>query len=600
MSSLVNQTIPLELLFQKPEARLAKLSPNGRALLYLKRSGDLEQLILRDLTTHIETCIRIVTDYMMYLEWSSQGTHLFYTMDHDGNENFKLYTYDLLGQKETCITVSDHIYVKNLMISPDVPDCLVFEMNLDDPYYYHPYRYHLITGVLQQLEDKKEDIDHYIFDDSLQLIGREVVDSKGVRRFFLQDQQEPVVTWQLSDGVLPRVLKVYGEKIYYLSPNDSGILSLYVYDRSTKVAQLLYDAKVYDLEQVHFIENLKTCASVSYYDYFERNVLLDKRLTAIFNTLDSAFDGRYAIVSASWDFRTLVIHYTDSKGLMAYYLYAEDTLKHLLDVNPALKDQPLAEYETIQFQARDGVTIEGYMLKPLLCPAGPLPLVINVHGGPWYRETVDYINSEAQWLQNRGYVTLNINFRGSTGYGTSFLNLGNKQWGQSMHADLVDAANWAVDQGIADEKRIAIYGMSYGGYSVLAGLTFTPDVFCCGVDRVGPSDLVFIMEGLPPSWSALREGFYYRVGHPLHDREMLEAYSPIRHLDKITKPLLIAQGYNDPRVKFTESENVVAQLKERDVICEYHCYMDEGHIFTKQTNILHFYSAAEAFFKSYL
>lgn len=600
MSSSIHQIIPLELLFQHPEARLAKLSPSGRALIYLKRFGSLEQLILRDLHSSAETCIQVISHYMMSLEWSAQGTHLFYTMDQDGNENFRLYVYDLLQGKETCLTLSEHIYVKNLVTSAGAPFAIAFEMNADDPYFYHPYRYDLQTGELRQLETEKVDIDHFIFDEKLELIGREAVDDKGIRRLYMDDRTDPVICWQLSDGVLPRVLRVYGSSVYYLSPNPSGFLSLYVYDRMTQSTTLLYDAKDYDLEYCHFSESQKTCVSVSYFDYFERNVCLLSDYRGTFEALDSQLAGKYNIASASHDFKTLILHQTDEKGLMAYYLFMDEQLLHLFDTNPALRHQPLATYEEIRLTARDGVVIEGYMLRPLCCKEGPLPLVINVHGGPWFRETIEYINAEAQWFQNRGYATLNINFRGSTGYGTTFLNLGNKQWGQTMHMDLIDAAKWAVDQGIADAERIAIYGMSYGGYSVLAGLAFTPEFFCCGVDRVGPSDLVFIMEGLPPSWSALREGFYYRVGHPVHDREMLEAYSPIRHIDKITKPLMIAQGYNDPRVKFTESENVVAELKGRDVVCEYHCYMDEGHVFTKQSNIFHFYHATEDFLKRYL
>lgn len=226
-------------------------------------------------------------------------------------------------------------------------------------------------------------------------------------------------------------------------------------------------------------------------------------------------------------------------------------------------------------------------------------MVLLVHGGPWHRDVWGY-DPEAQWLANRGYACLQINFRGSTGYGKVFLNAGDKEWGGNMHNDLVDAVQWAVDQGVADRDRIAIYGGSYGGYAALVGATFTPDLFKCAVDIVGPSNLITFIETIPPYWESYLEMLHRRVGHPERDKELLESRSPLGHVDRIRIPLLIAQGANDPRVKESESEQIVAAMKTNGIDHEYLLFPDEGHGFAKPENRLKFYAAAERFLAKHL
>jgi dipeptidyl aminopeptidase/acylaminoacyl peptidase len=232
-------------------------------------------------------------------------------------------------------------------------------------------------------------------------------------------------------------------------------------------------------------------------------------------------------------------------------------------------------------------------------PAKNLPTVLNVHGGPWARDSWGY-DGEAQWLANRGYAVLQVNFRGSTGYGKEFLNAANREWAAKMHDDLIDGVNWAVKEGVADSKRIAIFGGSYGGYATLVGLTFTPDVFACGVDIVGPSNLITLMQTIPPYWKPMEPIFFDRVGHPEKDAEFLKARSPLYKADKITKPLLIAQGANDPRVKKSESLQIVEAMKKAGKPVEYVEYPDEGHGFARPENRLDFYAKAERFLAQHL
>lgn len=266
---------------------------------------------------------------------------------------------------------------------------------------------------------------------------------------------------------------------------------------------------------------------------------------------------------------------------------------------PELEELSLASMQPISYQARDGLTIHGYLTTPVGIPAQNLPTVLVVHGGPWVRDTWGY-DPEAQWLANRGYAVLQVNYRGSTGYGKDFLNAANRQWAAAMHDDLIDAVNWLVEQGIADPKKVAIMGGSYGGYATLVGLTFTPDVFAVGVDIVGPSNLMTLLQSIPPYWAPLLANMYHRIGNLETEEEFLKSRSPLFFVDRIQKPLLIGQGANDPRVKQAESEQIVEAMKKAGKPVEYVLYTDEGHGFARPENRLHFYAIAEEFLSKYL
>jgi dipeptidyl aminopeptidase/acylaminoacyl peptidase len=253
----------------------------------------------------------------------------------------------------------------------------------------------------------------------------------------------------------------------------------------------------------------------------------------------------------------------------------------------------------ISFTSRDGWTIHGYLTLPPGKNKKNLPLVLNVHGGPWARDSWGY-DPEAQWFANRGYACLQVNFRGSTGYGKNFLNAAVKEWGRKMHDDLVDAVNWAIEQGIADPKRIAIYGGSYGGYAALVGATFTPDLFCCAVDIVGPSNLITMIKNIPPYWFTLQAIEHKRVGNPDTEEDFLKSRSPLFKVDQIKIPILIAHGANDPRVKQSEADQIVEAMKKKGIPYEYLLFPDEGHGFAKPENRIKFYAVAEKFLAKHL
>jgi len=255
--------------------------------------------------------------------------------------------------------------------------------------------------------------------------------------------------------------------------------------------------------------------------------------------------------------------------------------------------------EPISFMARDGLTIHGYITFPVWKERKNLSMVLLVHGGPWARDYWRY-NPRAQWFANRGYVCLQVNFRGSWGYGKDFVNAGDKEWAGKMHDDLVDAVNWAVEKGYANPEKVAIFGGSYGGYAALVGATFTPDVFCCAVDAFGISNLVTWIKSIPPYWSTMLAMFHKRVGNPDTEEEFLKSRSPLFKVNQIKIPILIGQGANDPRVKQAESEQIVEAMKKKGLAYEYMLFPDEGHGFAKPENRLKFCAAAEKFLTKHL
>jgi dipeptidyl aminopeptidase/acylaminoacyl peptidase len=253
----------------------------------------------------------------------------------------------------------------------------------------------------------------------------------------------------------------------------------------------------------------------------------------------------------------------------------------------------------VEIQARDGLILPAYLTLPVGVESRNLPMVLNVHGGPWARDAWGY-DPEAQWMANRGWAVLQVNFRGSTGFGKDFVNAANKEWGRAMQNDLTDAVLWANEQGYADPEKVAIYGGSYGGYACLAGAAFTPELYSCGVDIVGPSNIMTLLASIPPYWEPMIKLMYHRVGDPTTEEEMLKERSPLFSADKIRIPLLIGQGANDPRVKQAESEQIVAALKANEQYVEYVVYPDEGHGFARPENRLDFYGRSEKFLNRYL
>jgi dipeptidyl aminopeptidase/acylaminoacyl peptidase len=331
-------------------------------------------------------------------------------------------------------------------------------------------------------------------------------------------------------------------------------------------------------------------------------VVLDPSIAADVEAIKKIEPGtEFGIVDRDHADTTWLLSFDRDDGPVRYYSFDRATHQatFLFENRPELNDYTLSKMEPFSFKSRDGLEIHGYLSFPPGAERKGLPTVINVHGGPWHRDSWG-LDVEAQWLANRGYLCIQINFRGSIGYGKDFTNAGDREWGGKMQDDVTDAVRWAIDQGFADPERVCIYGGSYGGYASLCGVTFTPDLYRCAVSIVGPSSLKTFIETIPPYWAPMIAVFKKRVGDPESDEAFLWSRSPLSKVDEITVPLLIAHGANDPRVKLSETEQIVAAMEEKGIPHDLMVFEDEGHGFAKPTNRLRFYEAAERFLATHL
>ncbi|MEM2922191.1 MAG: S9 family peptidase, partial [Candidatus Bathyarchaeia archaeon] len=399
-----------------------------------------------------------------------------------------------------------------------------------------------------------------------------------------------------------------GKVLYMMDSRERNTAALVAVDLETGAKDILAEDKRADVSDfvIHPTEKNVQAAAFTY----ERKSwkVLDKVVVEDFSYLRSVIDGELGVVSKTLDDRFWIVVYDVDNGPRRYYVYDHQkrVARFLFTDHKALENFSLAKMYPAVIRSRDGWDLVSYYTLPVGSdvdgrPRGPLPMVLLVHGGPWWRDFWGF-NPYHQWLANRGYAVLSVNFRGSTGFGKAFVNASNREWGAKMHEDLIDAVAWAIKEGIADPKRIAIMGGSYGGYATLVGMTFTPEVFVCGVDIVGPSNLVTLLESIPPYWQPEVELFTTRVGDHRTDegRKFLLTRSPLTYVDRIKRPLLIAQGANDPRVKQTESDQIVDAMRQKGIPVAYLLYPDEGHGFARPQNRISFVAVAESFLSAFL
>ena len=399
------------------------------------------------------------------------------------------------------------------------------------------------------------------------------------------------------------------EHVYLLDSRDRNTAALVRVNLRTGAKDVLAENDMADAGEVeqHRVDKVIQAVSFNY----ERKdwVVLDPAIEPDFAALREVADGDFSLDGRTLDDRQWIVSYELDAGPRRFYRYDRGSKQatYLFTNRQALEEVPLARMRPVRIRSRDGHDLVSYLTRPVdadsadLRPASPLPMVLLVHGGPWARDQWGH-DPTHQWLANRGYAVLSVNFRGSTGFGKAFINAANREWGAKMHDDLLDAVAWAVREGIADERRIAIMGGSYGGYAVLWALTNTPEVFACGVDIVGPSNLVTLLNSIPPYWAPMIALFATRVGdHRTEDGQaLLNERSPLTYVDRIQRPLLIGQGANDPRVKQSESDQIVKAMREKGIPVTYVLYPDEGHGFVRPENNLSFNAVAEAFLAQHL
>ncbi|MBT4855684.1 S9 family peptidase [bacterium] len=610
--------IPRSVLFglEDPSAKASMcISPEGDYLLYCTPVDKIYNIFVCVKDDNgkfdLKKSIQITYETKQHIKaagWMYTNGHILYSQDKDGDENTHLYLLDLHNQESIDLTPFDGVKVFGSELDRRYPNKILITMNKDNPQGGDLYTMDISKDLtdMTKLTSNPGNVLEYITDDDWNIRGIMQTTMEATTQIHLRNSDdepfEQFIEWDMEDSDTSYFLDFCNnnKSIYIVDAKDSNTAKLKKINLETKEEEIIAHDPNYEMGSVFIHPKTKEIISYNIAKDRSKPTILDKSFESDFELMDEIEEGDLSIASMDKDMNTWICAFTYDDRVHNYYLFDRTTKEHYLLGKSSTKYDPysLVHMEPISFTSRDGLTIHGYLSMPL-GKKGKVPLVLNVHGGPWCNDDWGFDES-AQWLCNRGYAVLQVNYRGSTGYGKDFINAGNKEWGKKMHDDLVDAVSWATKSNIADPDKVAIFGGSYGGYAALAGLTFTPDLFCCAVDIVGPSNLITLINSFPLYWKPLLEKIKRRVGDPETEKEMLMDRSPLTHAHKIIKPLLIGQGANDPRVLQQEAEQIVAALKENNCEYEYMLFEDEGHGFRKHENRMKFFSATERFLAKHL
>jgi dipeptidyl aminopeptidase/acylaminoacyl peptidase len=490
---------------------------------------------------------------------------------------------------------------------PDFPDEVLVEMNVRDRHAMDVHRLNLSTGALTLDTENPGDVGGWETDAKFQVRGAQVATPDGGTEIRVRDDAKS--PWKTLVKVGPdEILTIDGfsadGKAAYLETSAGSDTARVVQrDLATGTEKVLASSTEVDAGRVMIHPKTHVVEAVSFEPGRSSWKVLDPSVQADFDAIRKLNPGDFGVVNRTSADDAWLVAFDSDRGPVSWYKWERAAKKGtlLFTAQPKLEGLPLAEMKPVAIKSRDGLTLNSYLTLPVGVAPKNLPLVLFVHGGPWGRDRWGY-DPWAQWLANRGYAVLQVNFRASTGYGKKFLNAGNRQWGLKMHDDLLDAVKWAVEKGYADPKRIASFGGSYGGYAALVSATQSPDVFACNVDIVGPSNIKTLIASIPPYWKPIRAMFDVRMGNvdDPKDAELIKNASPLFRADKISKPLLIGQGQNDPRVNVKESEQIVDAIEKNHGKVTYVVYSDEGHGFARPENRIDFNARAEKFLGSCL
>nr|WP_211280093.1 S9 family peptidase [Sphingomonas dokdonensis] len=598
-------------LFGNPEKTGGKLSPDGRWISYIApRDGVLNVWVApaadpaaaRPLTAEKQRPIRQIF-------WAPDSSQILFVNDKGGDENFRLYGVPVSGGDARDYTPFDKVRVMPIGQSAIIKDRILIGLNNRDPRWHDVHSLDLKTGKLT-LVMQNDGYGRFLADEQLNLRLASRPRADGGEDWFRVTngavEQTPFVSYGLDDAAntYPLGFTSDGATLYWVDSRDGDTSAIKAQDAAGKMTLIAQDPRV-DLEEGLF--NPKTGVIEAYRQEYLKGeyVPVGDAVTADLAFLKAQNKGEFTVTSRTDADDKWLVAFDAVSAPASTWVYDRKAkaLKQLYVSRPALVGAPLVPMHPAVIKSRDGLDLVSYLSLPREADANgdgkadrPVPMVLFVHGGPWGRDVYGY-NSYHQWMANRGYAVLSVNFRASTGFGKKFLTAGNMEWGRKMHDDLLDAVDWAVAQGVTTRDKVAIMGGSYGGYATLAGLAFTPDTFACGVDIVGPSNLNTLLGSIPAYWEAGKQQMYRRMGNPTtpEGQAILKERSPLFAADRIKKPLLIGQGASDPRVNVRESDQIVDAMKAKNIPVTYVVFPDEGHGFARPVNNIAFNAVTENF-----
>lgn len=625
-SAQTSQMPPLldrELFFDNPEISGGQLSPDGAFISFVKPLNGVMNIWVKKLDEPFDAARPLTADKQRPIRsyfWSRDGKYILYVQDKGGDENFNIYAVNPAENPQPGAEVPLNRDLTNLKgvrvqihaVPKTDPDAIYIGLNDRDPAWHDLYKMKLSTGerTLLRQNSAEDRITGWIFDwdDNLRMASRSNMDGSSELLRVDENALTPVYSTNVFESAYPAGFHKDNQRVYLVTNkgDDVDLTRLILFDLKTLTEEFIEDdpLKRVDLGDVAFSDVRREILFTTYEDDRTRYNWKDKEFEADYKLIEERLPGvepYFARTTA--DERFWIIGSYSDVDPGTTYLFDRVTKKLTFQYRPRpnIPVDQMANMQAIRYKSSDGLEIPAFLTLPKGVEAKNLPLIVMPHGGPWARSGWGF-NSYAQFLANRGYAVLDPNFRASTGYGKSFVNAGNNQWGRKMQDDITWGVKYLIDQGIVDAKKVAIMGGSYGGYATLAGLAFTPDVYACGVSIVGPSNLITLLNSIPPYWESIRKVFHVRMGDPSTPEglEDLKKMSPLFSADKITSPLLVVQGANDPRVKQHESDQIVVALRDRGFAVEYIVAPDEGHGFANPVNNMAMLAATEKFLAKHL
>ena len=596
--------IPRDVLFGNPDKTSPQISPDGTQIAYLAPSHGVLAVWVRSVgkdDAHV-----VAADPKRPIRnnfWSPDGSRVLYLQDRGGDENFHIFAVAPSGGASTDLTPYPGVRAGVDAIDYDHPKTILAQMNKRDPKVFDVYRLDPTTGEATLDTQNPGNVAGWVADGNLVVRAGLVANADASYDVIVRDSAtapwRTLVSNSSDDGAPgPLAFTPDGKGLYIITSAGANAARLMRFDVASGAATVVMADPNYDISNVAISAKSKALIAAAVDGDRSTWTVVDKSYQADFDALHAANVGDFVIDGSDKNDTTWIVGYVRDDASPSYWSYDRRTKQatKLFDTRPDLANYTLAKMTPIAFAAGDGLTIHGYLTTPTGVDAKNLPMVLFVHGGPWARDSWGY-SGYPQWLANRGYAVLQVNYRGSTGYGKNFLNAGDRQWAGTMRTDLLDAKAWAIKTGVADPKRVAIMGGSYGGYATLAAVTFTPDAFACGVDIVGPSNLNTLLASIPPYWETGRAQFKRRMGDSV---DFLNSQSPLFKADAIRVPLLIGQGANDPRVNIRESTQIVDAMRKKSLPVTYVVFPDEGHGFARPENSKRFNAETEAFLAKHL